>query len=151
MPLLRRTLFLTLSTSRTAGTAAHLHKITLYRRNRSEYRTRKPRTAGTAVNPVHEKEAGNMPDQNYIALYRKYRPRDFDDVRGRDAIVRTLKIRSYPGGSDTVIFSAERAERARRPLPVFLHVRSTVKTSMTEIPAENAPPAVPLRQRPTSM
>ena len=97
MPLLRRTLFLTLSTSRTAGTAAHLHKITLYRRNRSEYRTRKPRTAGTAVNPVHEKEAGNMPDQNYIALYRKYRPRDFDDVRGRDAIVRTLKNQIVSG------------------------------------------------------
>ena len=97
MPLLRRTLFLTLSTSRTAGTAAHLHKITLYRRNRSEYRTRKPRTAGTAVCPVHEKEAGNMPDQNYIALYRKYRPRDFDDVRGRDAIVRTLKNQIVSG------------------------------------------------------
>ncbi len=27
----------------------------------------------------------------YLALYRKYRPQTFDDVRGRDAIVRTLK------------------------------------------------------------
>ena len=32
-----------------------------------------------------------MPDREYLALYRKYRPNDFDDVRGRDAIVRTLK------------------------------------------------------------
>ena len=38
-----------------------------------------------------------MPDQNYIALYRKYRPRDFDDVRGRDAIVRTLKNQIVSG------------------------------------------------------
>ena len=44
-----------------------------------------------------KKEAGNMPDQNYIALYRKYRPRDFDDVRGRDAIVRTLKNQIVSG------------------------------------------------------
>lgn len=49
------------------------------------------------MDPVHEKEAGNMPDQNYIALYRKYRPRDFDDVRGRDAIVRTLKNQIVSG------------------------------------------------------
>ena len=32
-----------------------------------------------------------MPDREYLALYRKYRPNDFDDVRGRDAIVRTLR------------------------------------------------------------
>ena len=29
--------------------------------------------------------------QHYMALYRKYRPRTFEDVRGRDVIVRTLK------------------------------------------------------------
>ncbi len=29
--------------------------------------------------------------QAYLALYRKYRPQTFEDVRGRDAIVRTLK------------------------------------------------------------
>ena len=32
-----------------------------------------------------------MADQHYMALYRKYRPRTFEDVRGRDVIVRTLK------------------------------------------------------------
>ena len=32
-----------------------------------------------------------MADQHYLALYRKYRPRTFEDVRGRGVIVRTLK------------------------------------------------------------
>lgn len=38
-----------------------------------------------------------MPDQEYLALYRKYRPNDFDDVRGRDAIVRTLRNQIISG------------------------------------------------------
>jgi DNA polymerase-3 subunit gamma/tau len=33
----------------------------------------------------------------YLALYRKYRPQTFDDVRGRDAIVRTLKNQIITG------------------------------------------------------
>lgn len=32
-----------------------------------------------------------MSDTHYLALYRKYRPQTFEDVCGRDAIVRTLK------------------------------------------------------------
>ncbi len=32
-----------------------------------------------------------MEEQHYLALYRKYRPQTFDDVRGRETIVRTLK------------------------------------------------------------
>ena len=32
-----------------------------------------------------------MTETHYLALYRKYRPQTFDDVCGRDAIVRTLK------------------------------------------------------------
>ena len=32
-----------------------------------------------------------MADTPYLALYRKYRPQTFEDVRGRDTIVRTLK------------------------------------------------------------
>ena len=32
-----------------------------------------------------------MTDTHYLALYRKYRPQTFEDVCGRDAIVRTLK------------------------------------------------------------
>lgn len=32
-----------------------------------------------------------MAEEHYLALYRKYRPATFGDVRGRDAIVRTLR------------------------------------------------------------
>ena len=28
---------------------------------------------------------------SYMALYRKFRPNEFEDVKGQDAIVRTLK------------------------------------------------------------
>ena len=35
--------------------------------------------------------------QPYLALYRKYRPQTFEDVRGRDAIVRTLKNQILSG------------------------------------------------------
>lgn len=35
--------------------------------------------------------------QQYLALYRKYRPRTFEDVRGRDVIVRTIKNQIISG------------------------------------------------------
>ena len=38
-----------------------------------------------------------MADQHYLALYRKYRPRTFEDVRGRDVIVRTLRNQIVSG------------------------------------------------------
>ena len=38
-----------------------------------------------------------MAEQHYMALYRKYRPRTFEDVRGRDVIVRTLKNQIISG------------------------------------------------------
>ncbi|MCI2050240.1 MAG: DNA polymerase III subunit gamma/tau [Lachnospiraceae bacterium] len=38
-----------------------------------------------------------MTETHYLALYRKYRPRTFDDVKGRDAIVRTLKNQIISG------------------------------------------------------
>ena len=38
-----------------------------------------------------------MADQHYLALYRKYRPRTFEDVRGREVIVRTLKNQIISG------------------------------------------------------
>ena len=43
-----------------------------------------------------------MADQHYLALYRKYRPRTFEDVRGREVIVRTLKslLRNQGHGQD---------------------------------------------------
>jgi DNA polymerase-3 subunit gamma/tau len=38
-----------------------------------------------------------MADEHYLALYRKYRPMTFEDVRGRDAIVRTLRNQIMTG------------------------------------------------------
>lgn len=38
-----------------------------------------------------------MTDTHYLALYRKYRPQTFEDVCGRDAIVRTLKNQIISG------------------------------------------------------
>ena len=39
----------------------------------------------------------SMADEHYLALYRKYRPMTFEDVRGRDAIVRTLRNQIMTG------------------------------------------------------
>ena len=47
----------------------------------------------------------------YMALYRKFRPGEFEDVKGQDAIVTTLKIRYGRTVSDMRTFSAERGER----------------------------------------
>ncbi len=38
-----------------------------------------------------------MAEEHYLALYRKYRPMTFEDVRGRDAIVRTLRNQIMTG------------------------------------------------------
>ena len=50
-----------------------------------------PRNTRRRVFNTIDQRGEIMPDREYLALYRKYRPNDFDDVRGRDAIVRTLK------------------------------------------------------------
>ena len=42
---------------------------------------------------------------SYTALYRKWRPKDFDDVVGQDAIARTLKNQIISGRiSDAYLF-----------------------------------------------
>ena len=42
-------------------------------------------------------EGSTMAEQHYLALYRKYRPRTFEDVRGREVIVRTLRNQIVSG------------------------------------------------------
>ena len=47
---------------------------------------------------------------SYTALYRKYRPSEFEDVKGQDHIVTTLKIRSRQTASDMLICFAAPVE-----------------------------------------
>lgn len=50
-----------------------------------------------------------MAEQKFLALYRKYRPQTFEDVRGRDAIVRTLKNQIINGRvSHSYLFAGTR-------------------------------------------
>lgn len=44
---------------------------------------------------------------SYMALYRKWRPVSFEDVKGQDPVVQTLKIRLLQIGSVMPICSAE--------------------------------------------
>ena len=57
---------------------------------------------------------------SYTALYRKFRPQEFGDVRGQDAVVTTLK---NPTESDTHICFAAQGEREKHPSPRFLPKR----------------------------
>ena len=68
-----------------------------------------------------------MADQHYLALYRKYRPRTFEDVRGREVIVRTLRNQ---------IISGRIAHSY-----LFCGTRGTGKTTIAKVPAASAPPA----------
>lgn len=56
---------------------------------------------------------------SYMALYRKWRPRDFDEVRGQDAIVRTLR--------NQIIY--QRIGHAH----LFCGTRGTGKTSLAKL------------------
>ena len=59
---------------------------------------------------------------SYTALYRKFRPDEFEDVKGQDAIVRTLKNQIV---SDMHICSAGPEEPERQPLRRYLRKQST--------------------------
>ncbi len=58
---------------------------------------------------------------SYMALYRKWRPTTFEDVKGQDHIVQTLKIRLHLAVSVMRICFAELEEQekpvSRRYLP----------------------------------
>lgn len=56
---------------------------------------------------------------SYTALYRKFRPVEFEDVKGQEHIITTLKIRLKQTGSDTPICSAEQEEPVRQRLQRF--------------------------------
>ena len=51
---------------------------------------------------------------SYTALYRKFRPATFEDVKGQDHIVTTLKNQIGRTGPVMHIFSAEPGEPVRQ-------------------------------------
>ena len=72
---------------------------------------------------------------SYTAMYRRFRPTTFEEVKGQDAIVTTLKnqIRSDRIGH-AYLFCGTRGLRS------FLQKVSTASIPWTEAPAENAHP-----------
>ena len=51
---------------------------------------------------------------SYMALYRKFRPDEFEDVKGQDAIVRTLKSIRW---MEALVGNARPAAVLRQALP----------------------------------
>lgn len=83
---------------------------------------------------------------SYTALYRKFRPAVFEDVKGQEHIVTTLKTRSGQSASDMRICFAEPGVQEKQPLRRSLQERSTASTRWMEVPVGNALPVKPLRQ-----
>ena len=63
---------------------------------------------------------------SYTALYRKWRPVEFDDVKGQNHIVQTLKNQITSGRIGHAYLFAAPAEPARLPLQRSLPKRLTV-------------------------
>ena len=79
---------------------------------------------------------------SYTALYRKFRPDTFEDVKGQDHIVTTLKnqIRCGPYRS-RIICSVEPVEPVKQPWQRSLQKRSTVSNRWTAVHVMSARPA----------
>ena len=56
---------------------------------------------------------------SYTALYRKFRPDNFDDVKGQDHIVTTLTNQIKANRIGTPICSAAPEEPVRQPLQKY--------------------------------
>lgn len=77
---------------------------------------------------------------SYTAMYRRFRPTTFEEVKGQDAIVTTLKTRSGRIVSVMPIYSAVQEVPVKRVLRSFLQKVSIASIPWTEAPAENAHP-----------
>ena len=64
---------------------------------------------------------------SYTALYRKFRPQAFEDVKGQEHIVTTLKNQIKQREWDMHICFVGLEGQVRQPLPKFLPRLSTVK------------------------
>lgn len=63
---------------------------------------------------------------SYTALYRKFRPVEFEDVKGQEHIITTLKNQIEANRIDMPICSAEQEGPVRQRLRRFLQRQSTV-------------------------
>ena len=77
---------------------------------------------------------------SYMALYRKWRPTTFEDVKGQDHIVQTLKNQITSGRIGHAYLFAEPEEQEKPVSRRYLPERSTVNTRWTEVPAGSARP-----------
>lgn len=62
---------------------------------------------------------------SYTALYRKFRPDEFEDVKGQDAIVRTLKNQINADRIGHAYLFCGPEEPERQPLRRYLRKQST--------------------------
>lgn len=76
---------------------------------------------------------------SYTALYRKFRPDTFEDVKGQDHIVTTLKIR-FVHRIGHAFCSVEPVEPVKRPWQRSLQKRSTVSNRWTAVHVTSARP-----------
>ena len=60
---------------------------------------------------------------SYTALYRKFRPAEFGDVKGQDHIITTLQNQIKQTVSDMHIFSAVQEVREKQRLRKYLRKR----------------------------
>ena len=77
---------------------------------------------------------------SYTAMYRRFRPTTFEEVKGQDAIVTTLKNQIRSDRIGMPIYSAVQEVPVKRVLRSFLQKVSTASIPWTEAPAENAHP-----------
>mgnify|MGYP000040199700 CR=1 FL=1 len=84
---------------------------------------------------------------SYTALYRKWRPASFEDVKGQDHIVKIIKkVRWSQAGLATPTCFAAPGEPERPVSRRFLPERSTANIRRTEARAMNAKPVSGLKR-----
>lgn len=77
---------------------------------------------------------------SYTALYRKFRPDTFEDVKGQDHIVTTLKNQIRADRIGHAFCSVEPVEPVKRPWQRSLQKRSTVSNRWTAVHVTSARP-----------
>lgn len=82
---------------------------------------------------------------SYVALYRKWRPDTFDEVKGQDHIVTTLRNQIKNDRLGHAFYFAVREEQVRLRSPRYLPRHVTVSIRWTEAHVMNVQVAEPYR------